>query len=69
MIYRFVFGCRHRKLTRPITPHHRPGTKAGPTYVACLDCGKQFHYDVANMRVGKQIVRADANPSLFQTAN
>ena len=46
-------GCRHSRITRPITPFHRPGTQAGNTYVACLECGKQFHYDLANMRIGK----------------
>ena len=51
-ILNLLYGCRHRRITRPITPYHRPGTLAGATYVACLDCGKQFHYDVANMRMG-----------------
>jgi hypothetical protein len=43
-----LFGCRHRPITRPITPVHTAGTPA-ETYVVCLDCGKQFPYDVANM--------------------
>jgi hypothetical protein len=25
------------------------------TYVVCLDCGKQFEYDLKDMRVGKAI--------------
>jgi len=50
-----LFGCRHKKLTLPITPTHRPGTKAGRSYVACLECGKQFHYDVDNLCVGAPI--------------
>jgi hypothetical protein len=48
-----LYGCRHRRLTRPITPVHKPGTQRGDTYVACLECGKQFHYDLDNMRIGK----------------
>jgi len=44
-----LIGCRHRRITRPITPAHRPGTPAGETYVACLECGKQFPYDLTNM--------------------
>ena len=45
-------GCRHRRITRPITPVHKPGTQPGETYVACLECGKQFHYDLTIMRIG-----------------
>jgi hypothetical protein len=52
MILNFLFGCRHRQMTRPITPVHKPGTPAEDTYVACLECGRQFRYDLTNMRVG-----------------
>ena len=45
-----LIGCRHRRINRPFTPAHRPGTPAGETYVACLGCGKQFRYDLTNMR-------------------
>jgi hypothetical protein len=51
-ILNVVFGCRHKRLTRPITPVHRPGAKAGDTYVACLSCGKRFYYDAARMQIG-----------------
>ncbi len=47
------FGCRHRKITRPITPVHKIGEVPGETYVACLGCGKRLHYDLATMTVGK----------------
>ncbi len=50
-----VFRCPHRRLTRPITPVHKPGMPAGETYVVCLDCGKQFHYDWETMRIGKPV--------------
>lgn len=46
-----LFGCRHRSITRPMTPFHKPGTPADETYVVCLECGKRFHYDLVNMRV------------------
>ncbi len=47
-----LLRCRHRRMTRPITPVHRPSAPHPGTYVACLDCGKRFQYDVANMRIG-----------------
>jgi hypothetical protein len=62
-IFNLIFGCHHRHLTRPITPvdvmtlRKRGGEDRG-TYVACLDCGKRFQYDAANMRVGRQIEEA-----------
>jgi hypothetical protein len=49
------FGCRHRRVTRPITPARRPGGQTGSAYVACLDCGKRFHYDVRNMKMGEPV--------------
>ena len=57
-VLNLIFSCRHRHLTRPITPAHRAGTPAPETYVVCLDCTKQFAYDVKNMRIGKPIDRA-----------
>jgi hypothetical protein len=47
-----LFGCRHRNITRPITPAHKPGTRAEGAYVACLDCGRQFQYDPKTLRMG-----------------
>jgi hypothetical protein len=47
----FLFRCAHRNLSRPMTPVHKPGSSA-PTYVVCLDCGKQFAYDWKEMRLG-----------------
>ena len=51
-----LFRCSHRRLTRPITPMHKPGVPHGETYVVCLDCGKQFTYDWEKMHVGKPVV-------------
>lgn len=55
-MFSLLFGCRHRHVTRPITPARRSRTQPPGAYVACLDCGKRFHYDVANMRMGAAIL-------------
>jgi hypothetical protein len=34
-IFQFIFGCRHRHLSRVFTIKHR-------TYRVCLDCGREF---------------------------
>ncbi len=47
-----LFRCPHRRLTRPVTPVRRDGSPHGATYVVCLDCGKQFRYDLREMRIG-----------------
>lgn len=50
-----VFGCRHARYSFPITV--RPGSRRAlssqrtGTYVACLDCGKEFKYDWQEMRI------------------
>lgn len=50
-----LFGCRHSRYSFPVTIRgaaRRP--KAGAltgTYVACLDCGREFPYDWQEMRV------------------
>ena len=46
-----MFRCAHRRLTRPVTPVSRAGVSDGQTYVVCLDCGKQFAYDLREMRI------------------
>jgi hypothetical protein len=50
-----LFGCTHRRMSRPITPISKPGTPGVGTYVVCLDCGRQFAYDWETMRTGKPI--------------
>ena len=40
-----LFGCAHRRLTRPVTPVNNAGIPQGETYVVCLDCAQQFAYD------------------------
>jgi len=50
-----MFRCSHRRLTRPVTPVSKAGVPHGATYVVCLDCGKQFAYDLKEMRIGKPL--------------
>jgi hypothetical protein len=57
-IANLLFRCNHRRLTRPITPVRKAGEPQGGTYVLCLDCGKQFPYDLQEMRVGKALPAA-----------
>jgi hypothetical protein len=38
-----------------MTPVSKPGVPDAGTYVVCLDCGKQFAYDLNEMRIGKPV--------------
>lgn len=53
-----LFRCSHRRLTRPVSPATKAGQPHGQAYVVCLDCGKQFEYDIQEMRIGKVIQRS-----------
>jgi hypothetical protein len=50
-----MFGCRHDRYSFPITV--RAGSRRSMTaqrtgtYVACLDCGKEFRYDWQEMKI------------------
>jgi hypothetical protein len=50
-----MFRCSHRHLTRPVAPISKAGQPHSQSYVVCLDCGKQFEYDLNEMRIGKAI--------------
>ena len=50
-----LFRCSHRRLTRPVAPITKAGQPHSQSYVVCLDCGKQFEYDLNLMRMGKAI--------------
>ena len=54
-ILNLLFRCRHRRLTRPVAPITKAGQPHSQSYVVCLDCGKQFEYDLKLMRMGKVI--------------
>jgi hypothetical protein len=53
-----LFRCYHRRLTRPVAPITKAGQPRNQSYVVCLDCGKQFEYDLSQMRMGKAIDRS-----------
>ncbi len=54
-VLNLLFRCPHHRLTRPVTPVSKGGQPHGETYVVCLDCGKQFAYDVQAMKIGKPL--------------
>lgn len=54
-IFNLLFRCRHARLTRPVTPINAAGVPQGEPYVVCLDCGMQFAYDTATMKMGKAL--------------
>ena len=54
-VLNLLFRCSHRRLTRPFAPITKAGQPHSQSYVVCLDCGKQFEYDLNEMRIGKAI--------------
>jgi hypothetical protein len=77
MLYKLidaVFGCHHARYSFPITV--RPGSRSAMsqrpgTYVACLDCGKEFRYDWQEMKIiGSQEQRSlKQGPQTRETAH
>jgi hypothetical protein len=57
-VLNLLFRCPHRRLTRPVSPITRAGQPQSQCYVVCLECGKQFEYDLNEMRIGKAINRS-----------
>jgi hypothetical protein len=55
-----IFDCRHKRMTRPMTPINKTNAPEGATYVVCLDCGRQFVYDLKTMRVGARVPASPA---------
>jgi hypothetical protein len=53
-LFDLLFGCAHKRLSRPVTPKARKGV-GQETYVVCLDCGKRLAYDLNAMKVGKAL--------------
>ena len=50
-----LFGCSHKRLSRPVTPRPIHGRPQGETYVVCLDCGRHLAYDLKTMKLGKRL--------------
>ncbi len=69
-----LLGCSHRRTTFPITPARKAGFSPAPggvrhsTYVVCLDCGKEFGYDWAEMRIGEPVAAPVAAAARLSTA-
>lgn len=61
------FGCRHKRLTFPITPKRAIDRvnpqPAGRTYRCCLDCGKEIDFD-ARLFTGGEKGQADTDAHL-----
>src|SRR5260370_37250480 len=57
-VLNLLFRCSHRRLTRPVAPITKAGEPHSQSYGVCLDCGKQFEYDLKEMRIGKAINRS-----------
>lgn len=43
-----MFGCWHDRITWPVTIDDK-------TRVCCLECGKEFEYDFAKMKVVRRV--------------
>lgn len=54
-VINLLFRCPHHRLTRPMAPITKAGKPHSQSYVVCLDCGKQFEYDLNEMRIGRPI--------------
>ena len=55
------FGCSHKRTTFPLTPSRRSQMSGGArrgTYVACLDCGREFDYSWKDMRISNTVADA-----------
>lgn len=59
-ILNLLFRCSHRRLTWPLAPITKAGQPRSQSYVVCLDCGKQFEYDLQEMRIGKAVDHSHA---------
>jgi hypothetical protein len=58
-----LFGCSHDHFSFPMsvrssTQRVQAASTTG-TYVACLDCGKEFPYDWKTMKVVKSVKQSD----------
>jgi hypothetical protein len=52
-IFQFLFGCRHRHLSRVFTIKHR-------TYKVCFDCGREF--DLPDAHAPKRLDTSSTAP-------
>jgi len=69
-----MFGCAHRRTTFPLTPARKTSgwqsnATRHDTYVVCLDCGKEFGYNWAEMRVGDPVPEHVTAAAALSTAH
>src|SRR5581483_7432535 len=57
-VLHLLFRCAHRHITRPFTPLGEAGVPRHESNVVCLDCTRQFTYDLNEMRIGQMIERS-----------
>ena len=50
---KLIGGCSHRNTSRVFTIPS-PRRRGKRTYIVCLDCGKEFAYSLAEMRIVKR---------------
>lgn len=54
-VFDVLFGCSHKRLSFPRTANSRERRSGAAsitgTYIVCLDCGREFAYDWANMKI------------------
>jgi hypothetical protein len=51
-LFNLLFGCSHKRISRPVTSSRKQGQKQ-ETYVVCLECGQHLAYDLEKMQLGK----------------
>jgi hypothetical protein len=49
-----------------MTPVRKAGEPHPDTYVVCLECGKQFLYDMQEMRMGKPVPVSPTDGVLYE---
>ena len=54
-IFESVFGCQHAALSRVFTVKSR-------SYKVCYDCGREFNYSLAQMKMASRPVPATTVP-------
>ena len=72
-LFDLLFGCWHKHLTLPTTPHkgiNKPlAASITGTYVVCLDCGREFPYDWKTMRRLPAVKTPRTKPQPVQTVS
>ena len=62
-----LFGCWHSNYSFPITTRQgarNAASRVTGTYVVCLDCGREFPYDLKTMKVVSEASVAKTGPGM-----